>query len=134
MIYDLQRASMWRRVSAWLLDAILLCVTATMVAWLLSIVLNYDSYQQRFDARYAHFEAEYGVSRNVTQEEVDAMTPEQLANLEAASVAFSADPEALYACLNFGEAYCPRQIEDQAVCLDGDIGETLQVLADSSSG
>jgi len=97
MIYDLQRASMWKRVSAWLLDAILLCVTATMVAWLLSIVLNYDSYQQRFDARYAHFEAEYGVSRNVTQEEVDAMTPEQLANLEAASVAFAADPEALYA-------------------------------------
>lgn len=97
MIYDLQRASMWKRVSAWLLDAILLCVMATMVAWLLSIVLNYDGYQQRFDARYAHFEAEYGVSRNVTQEEVDAMTPEQLANLEAASAAFSADPEALYA-------------------------------------
>ena len=41
-----------------------------------------------------------------------------------------ANPEALYACLNYGEAYCPRQIEDQAVCLDGDIGEILRELKD----
>lgn len=97
MIYDLQRASMWKRVSAWLLDAILLCITATMMAWLLSLVLNYDMYQQQFDARYTYFEEEYGVSRNVTQAEVDAMSPEQVANIEAASAAFAADPEALYA-------------------------------------
>ena len=39
-----------------------------------------------------------------------------------------ANPEALYACLNLGEAYCPRQMEGQAVCIDGDIGETLDQL------
>ena len=39
-----------------------------------------------------------------------------------------ANPEAIYACLNYGEAYCPRQIENQAVCLDGDIGKILQAL------
>ena len=39
-----------------------------------------------------------------------------------------ANPEALYACLNYGEAYCPRQIEDQAVCIDDDVGETLRML------
>ena len=39
-----------------------------------------------------------------------------------------ANPEALYACLNYGEAYCPRQIEDRAVCIDNDIGETLRML------
>ena len=72
MIYDLQRASMWKRVSAWLLDAILLCITATMMAWLLSLALNYDGYQQQFDARYAYFESEYGVSRHITQADVDS--------------------------------------------------------------
>ncbi len=97
MIYDLQRASMLKRVSAWLLDTILLCVIATMMAWILSLALNYDSYQQQFDARYTHYETVYGVSRNVTQAEVDAMSPEQLANLQAASDAFAADPEAIYA-------------------------------------
>ena len=39
-----------------------------------------------------------------------------------------ANPEALYACLNYGEAYCPCQLEDRAVCIDGDIGETLRLL------
>lgn len=96
MIYDLQRASMWKRISAWLLDAILLCIVATLMAYLLSTALNYDGYSQRLDARYAHFEAEYGVSRNVTQTQVDAMTPDELANLEAASKAIAEDQEALY--------------------------------------
>ena len=31
------------------------------------------------------------------------------------------NPEALYARLNYGEACCSRQIEEQAVCIDGDI-------------
>ena len=39
-----------------------------------------------------------------------------------------ANPEALYACLNYGEAYCPRQIEDRAICIDDDIGETLRMI------
>ncbi len=97
MIYDLQRASMWKRISAWLLDAILLCVVATAMALLLSSVLNYDSYSQQLDARYAHYEAEYGVSRDVTQAEVDAMSPDELAAMEAASLALSEDAEAMYA-------------------------------------
>ena len=97
MIYDLQRASMLKRISAWLLDAILLCIIATLMAFLLSTALNYDSYDARLEARYAHFEAEYGVTRNLTQAQVDAMSPEERANLEAASTAIAEDEEALYA-------------------------------------
>ena len=36
--------------------------------------------------------------------------------------------QAVYACLNYGEAYCPREIEKQAVCLDGDTAELLREL------
>ena len=97
MIYDLQRASMWKRISAWLLDAILLCIAATLMACVLSSVLHYDSYSERLDARYAYFEEQYGVTRNLTQSQVDAMSPEELANLTAASDAIAADEEALYA-------------------------------------
>ena len=97
MIYDLQRASMLKRISAWLLDAILLCIIATLMAFLLSTALNYDSYDARLEARYAHFEDEYGVTRNLTQAQVDAMSPEERANLEAASKAIAEDEEALYA-------------------------------------
>ena len=35
------------------------------------------------------------------------------------------NPEATYACLNFSEAFCPRQIEGQSICLNRDIGEVL---------
>lgn len=36
------------------------------------------------------------------------------------------NPQAVYACINFGEAVCPKEIAGQAICLDGDIGEVLQ--------
>nr|MBR4280573.1 RDD family protein [Clostridia bacterium] len=97
MIYDLQRASMLKRISAWLLDAILLCIAATLMAFLLSAALNYDSYSQRLDARYAFYASEYGITRDITQAQVDAMSPEELANLDAASKAIAEDEEALYA-------------------------------------
>jgi NAD-dependent SIR2 family protein deacetylase len=35
------------------------------------------------------------------------------------------NPKAVYACLNFGEAVCPREIEKQSICIDGDIGEVV---------
>ena len=38
------------------------------------------------------------------------------------------EPGAFYACLNYGEAFCPLEIEDRAVCIDGDIGEILDRL------
>ena len=32
---------------------------------------------------------------------------------------------AVYACVNYGEAFCPSDIEDRSICIDGDIGEVL---------
>ena len=32
---------------------------------------------------------------------------------------------AAYACINYGEAVCPKEIERQAICIDGDIGNVL---------
>ena len=33
--------------------------------------------------------------------------------------------KAVYACLNYSEAYCQKQIEKSAICMDGDIGAIL---------
>ena len=38
------------------------------------------------------------------------------------------NPKAVYACLNYNEAVCPKQIEKQSICIDGDSGEVLQKL------
>ena len=36
--------------------------------------------------------------------------------------------QATYACLNYGEAYCPKEIEKQAICVDGDTAEVLDEI------
>lgn len=38
------------------------------------------------------------------------------------------NPRAVYACLNYNEALCPRQIEDRSLCIDGDSGEVIEQL------
>ncbi len=38
------------------------------------------------------------------------------------------NPKAVYACINYGEAVCPKEIEKQSICIEGDIGEVLQLL------
>jgi hypothetical protein len=35
---------------------------------------------------------------------------------------------AVYACLNYGEAFCPFEIRGRSLCIDGDIGEILKEL------
>ena len=35
------------------------------------------------------------------------------------------NPGAIYACINRGEAFCPDEIIDRAICIDGDIGESI---------
>ena len=38
------------------------------------------------------------------------------------------NPNATYACINFGEALAPREIKKQAICINGDIGLLLSRL------
>lgn len=38
------------------------------------------------------------------------------------------NPKAIYACVNNGEMYAPKEIADRSVCIDGDIGEVLKEL------
>ena len=38
------------------------------------------------------------------------------------------NPKATYACINYGEALCPDDIKQQAICIDEDIGKVLEDL------
>ena len=39
------------------------------------------------------------------------------------------NPNAIYACINQGQAVCPQEIERQSICINADIGSTLQGLS-----
>ena len=45
-------------------------------------------------------------------------------------------PNATYACLNYGETYCPKEIADRSICIDGDLADTVHelVMLDGSKG
>ena len=38
------------------------------------------------------------------------------------------NPDATYACVNYGEAVCPEDIRNQSICIDGDIGQVIEEL------
>ena len=40
----------------------------------------------------------------------------------------AANPKAVYACVNLGEAYAPGEIADRSICMNEDIGEVLKKL------
>ncbi|MBQ6150157.1 MAG: hypothetical protein IJJ03_00705 [Mogibacterium sp.] len=40
----------------------------------------------------------------------------------------SDNPDSVYACLSYREAYAPKQITEQSIIIDGDIGEVLSAL------
>ena len=38
------------------------------------------------------------------------------------------NPRATYACINRGEVFCPDEIADRAICVDGDIGYVINTI------
>jgi len=42
------------------------------------------------------------------------------------------NPNAIYACINQGQAACPQEIGKQSICIDADIGQVLQNLSDAA--
>ena len=38
------------------------------------------------------------------------------------------NPDAVYACVNLGAAFVPKEIEERSICIDWDIGEVLECL------
>ena len=42
------------------------------------------------------------------------------------------NPNAIYACINQGQAVCPQEIEQRSICMNADIGQVLQNLSDAA--
>lgn len=93
MIADLQKASLLKRFSAYLLDMILLLIAVTGIALLLSSVLGYDDYNASLKAARESYETQYGVSFDA---ELAELSEEELARYNEAYEAFSADEEVVY--------------------------------------
>lgn len=97
MVSDLQKASVWKRVSAAMFDMILLCILAVGAACLLAVLTDYDGHNRTMSEAFAHYEEEYGVAFEMTLEEYNAMTDAQREHYNAAYDALCRDEAAMYA-------------------------------------
>lgn len=93
---DIQKASILKRVSAWILDVILLATLAVGAAWGITSALGYDGYADKVDEKLEYYEELYGVDSDITQEEFDKLSDEEKALYEAANKAVSEDEELKY--------------------------------------
>ena len=71
MIYDLQKASMWKRISAFLCDIILFCIVAVGIAFLLSVVFGIDAKQNQMVEICEQYAQDYKLNEFMTKEELD---------------------------------------------------------------
>ncbi len=95
MVFDLQKASLWKRISAFLFDGILFGVVAVLFAFLLAHAVGYDGYRNDLNERYAAYSEEYSVSLNPTDSEYEAMSDAEKGRLTAAYDAMSQDASVL---------------------------------------
>ena len=93
---DLQRAGMWKRLSAALFDSIILFTVIVGMALLLSTALGYDAYVDRLGELEQQYGEEFGVDLDITLEELKALSEEERQVYEAADAAYSQDPDVIY--------------------------------------
>lgn len=91
-MFDLQKANMWKRISAWLFDFILLVIGTVGAALLLSVVLGYDAQNAKADDLRASYEQAYGVDFDITGTDYATLDASVKATYDAAWKAYAEDP------------------------------------------
>ena len=88
---DLQKASIWKRISAATLDLILLFIAAVGFAYLLSACLGYDSHAEALEQHYQRYEKEYDIDLEITPEAYETLPEEKQEQYRLADEAFAKD-------------------------------------------
>ena len=96
MIYDLQKASVLKRISAWMFDAIILATLAAGIAFIFSAVFGYDAKLDRMEEIYTEYEAEFGIDLEISDENFAKLTDEEKAKYDEANKKFGKDEEVIY--------------------------------------
>lgn len=97
MVFDVQKANIWKRVSAAIFDGILIGILAVGIGWLLSVALNYDSYNDTLLNAYERYETQYGITFDISQETYNGLSAQETSRYDEAYAALIADDGAMYA-------------------------------------
>ena len=97
MTNDIQKAGLWKRFAAGILDGILLAVLAAGIAFLLGAFLGYDGYTTTWNERCAYYEEQYSTSFQITEEQYKTLSPQEKVNYDKAYEALIQDDDAVKA-------------------------------------
>ena len=92
-MYDFQRASMWKRISAALFDIILLSIVVVGSALLISLALNMDKNDKDFKSIQNDYKVDYGVQD--IEKNYSELTEEERVKYDAYMEALASDTEAV---------------------------------------
>ena len=76
-VYGIEKASMLKRISAYILDAILTVILASGFVFAISAIINYDSYYDKMNQYYDEFEEENGFSFNMFSKNEDELNDKE---------------------------------------------------------
>lgn len=91
MMYDIQKASMGKRISAFLFDIIIFSIIAVGVATVFSAIFGYGKIYDEFDGflnEYQEkYEEEYGIDFDISESDYEALSEEDKAKYDEANEA-----------------------------------------------
>ncbi len=93
--FDIQRASLLKRFSAFLLDFIVITILSTLFIYLISLVTHFDYYNTQLTSSYSRYESEYGITFSISQEEYEGYSDEERGRYDEAYNTLIGDREAM---------------------------------------
>lgn len=98
---DLQKASVWKRIAAGILDLILVIILATGFGSAISAISGYDNWSKTVEDKLNYYSEKYDVKPGMSMQEYEAMSPEEQKaydqRAKAADQELNGDQEALKA-------------------------------------
>ena len=93
MMYGIEKASMGKRISAFLFDIIIFSIVAVGIAFIFSAILGYNSKLDAMEQNYEKYSEKYGIVLDISESEYEQLSDEDKAKFDAANEAILKDAE-----------------------------------------
>lgn len=95
MSVSLQKASFWKRISAYMFDAVLAVMLTIGLALVCNGIFQYDRHLEKLESLQFNYEQEYGIDFEITEEDFNKLSEDEQKYYNNAKNAFENDPQVI---------------------------------------
>jgi uncharacterized RDD family membrane protein YckC len=95
MSISLQKASFWKRISAYMFDAVLAVMLTIGLALAFNGIFQYDKHLEKLEGYQFNYEQEYGIDFNITEEDYNKLSETEQQKYTDATKAFRNDAQVI---------------------------------------